>query len=66
MLGNGASSWILHIWPFIIPRCQPICQQGNALKEWKGVSAKTRVTITLGIVTILFSVILVGYGNALK
>jgi len=36
------------------------------LKEWKGVSAKTRVTITAGIVAILLSVILVGYGNSLK
>jgi L-rhamnose-H+ transport protein len=35
------------------------------LDEWKGVSSKTRTTITIGIAVILFSVILVGYGNYL-
>jgi L-rhamnose-H+ transport protein len=39
---------------------------GIALKEWNGVSKKTRVTITVGIIAILASVILVGYGNSLK
>jgi L-rhamnose-H+ transport protein len=39
---------------------------GIILKEWKGVSSKTKTTITIGIITILASVILVGYGNALK
>jgi L-rhamnose-H+ transport protein len=38
---------------------------GIFLNEWKGVSAKTRTTITLGIITILASVVLVGYGNSL-
>ena len=36
------------------------------LKEWKGVSSRTRITITAGIVVILLSVMLVGYGNSLK
>jgi L-rhamnose-H+ transport protein len=60
-LGNGASSWILHM-AFIILVSN---MWGAVLKEWKGVSPKTRFTITLGILTILTSVILVGYGNAL-
>jgi L-rhamnose-H+ transport protein len=61
-LGNGASSWILHM-AFIILVAN---LWGVALKEWKGVSAKTRITITLGIIFIFFSVLLVGYGNSLK
>lgn len=61
-LGNGASSWILHM-AFIILVANI---WGLVLKEWKGVSRKTKVTITTGILAILLSVILVGYGNALK
>ncbi|HTJ14023.1 MAG TPA: L-rhamnose/proton symporter RhaT [Dinghuibacter sp.] len=61
-LGNGASSWILHM-AFIILIANA---WGLVLKEWKGVSAKTRITITLGIAAILISVLLVGYGNSLK
>jgi L-rhamnose-H+ transport protein len=61
-LGNGASSWILHM-AFIILVAN---MWGIALNEWKGVSTKTKITITTGIIAILGSVILVGYGNALK
>lgn len=61
-LGNGASSWILHM-AFIILVAN---MWGIALREWKGVSRKTKITITIGIVAILSSVVLVGYGNALK
>ena len=61
-LGNGASSWILHM-AFIILVAN---LWGIALKEWNGTSRKTRTTIGLGILAILFSVMLVGYGNALK
>jgi len=61
-LGNGASSWILHM-AFIILVANA---WGIALKEWKGVSRTTRVTITVGIIAILCSVILVGYGNSLN
>ena len=60
-LGNGASSWILHM-AFIILVSN---MWGIFLKEWKGVQRRTLITITLGILTILASVILVGYGNAL-
>ncbi len=61
-LGNGASSWILHM-AFIILVANG---WGIVLKEWKGVSRKTRTTITLGILTIILSVLVVGYGNSLK
>lgn len=60
-LGNGASSWILHM-AFIILVSN---MWGIFLKEWKGVRFQTRVTITIGILTILASVIIVGYGNSL-
>jgi L-rhamnose-H+ transport protein len=39
---------------------------GFALKEWKGVSPKTKTTILVGIFAILLAVGLVGYGNSLK
>jgi L-rhamnose-H+ transport protein len=61
-LGNGASSWILHM-AFIILVAN---MWGFALKEWKGVSTKTQTTILMGILAILLSVWLVGYGNSLK
>src|SRR6476646_3084882 len=61
-LGNGASSWILHM-AFIILVAN---LWGFALKEWKGVSQKTKTTIIIGVVTIILSVMLVGYGNAIK
>ncbi len=61
-LGNGASSWILHM-SFIILIAN---MWGLALKEWKGVSGKTRMTIIGGIATIVLSILLVGYGNSLK
>jgi L-rhamnose-H+ transport protein len=61
-LGNGASSWILHM-AFIILVAN---MWGIVLKEWKGVSEKTKRTIMAGIITIIISVLLVGYGNSLK
>lgn len=60
-LGNGASSWILHM-AFIILTANI---WGIVLKEWKGTRPKTIRTITIGILTIMLSVILVGYGNSL-
>ena len=60
-LGNGASSWILHM-AFIILISN---MWGVVLKEWKGVSKKTLATITIGILTIIASVLVVGYGNSL-
>ena len=61
-MGNGASSWILHM-AFIILVAN---MWGIILKEWKGVSTKTRITIIIGILTIVASVILVGYGNSME
>ncbi|MEP7320482.1 MAG: L-rhamnose/proton symporter RhaT [Saprospiraceae bacterium] len=61
-LGNGASSWILHM-AFIILVAN---MWGILLKEWKGVSPKTKTTFTVGIATIILSVLLVGYGNSMK
>jgi len=60
-LGNGASSWILHM-AFIILTAN---MWGIVLKEWKGVNKKTTTTIALGIITIIISVLVVGYGNSL-
>ena len=61
-LGNGPSSWILHM-AFIILVAN---SWGLVLKEWKGVSRKTLQTIIVGILTIILSVLIVGYGNSLK
>ncbi len=61
-LGNGASSWILHM-AFIILISN---MWGITLNEWKGVSRKTYGTIGAGIVIILVSVLLVGLGNYLS
>ncbi len=60
-LGNGPSSWILHM-AFIILIAN---MWGLVLKEWKGVSKKTNNTIIAGIVIIIVSVLIVGYGNNL-
>jgi L-rhamnose-H+ transport protein len=61
-LGNGASGWILHM-AFIILTAN---MWGLVLKEWAGVSKKTKTTVIIGIITIIASVLLVGYGNSLK
>jgi L-rhamnose-H+ transport protein len=61
-MGNGASSWILHM-AFIILIAN---MWGLLLKEWNGVSKKTKTTLALGIATIILSVLIVGYGNSLK
>jgi len=58
-LGNGPSSWILHM-AFIILVAN---MWGIILKEWKGVSKKTSRTIAAGIITIILAVIIVGIGN---
>ncbi|MDB5193446.1 MAG: rhamnose/proton symporter RhaT [Segetibacter sp.] len=61
-MGNGASSWILHM-AFIILIAN---MWGIVLKEWKGVSKKTFRTVIVGIATIILSVLVVGYGNSIK
>lgn len=61
-LGNGASSWILHM-AFIILISNV---WGIALGEWKGVHKRTFATIVSGIVVIILSVTIVGYGNSIQ
>jgi L-rhamnose-H+ transport protein len=61
-LGNGASSWILHM-SFIILIAN---MWGLVSNEWKGVSKKTRLTVIGGVATIILAVLIVGYGNYLK
>lgn len=61
-MGNGASSWILHM-SFIILVANI---WGIVLNEWKGVSKKTISAIMLGIALIIASIIIVGLGNSLK
>jgi len=59
-LGNGASSWILHM-AFIILVSN---LWGLVLKEWRGVPRRTFYTFIMGLFIILSSVVLVGIGNA--
>ena len=61
-LGNGASSWILHM-AFIILVAN---LWGLFLKEWKGVKTKTLRTVIVGIIIILISIVIVGLGNSIK
>ncbi len=60
-LGNGASSWILHMSTIILTANM----WGIYRREWKGVATKTKWTIIVGIVIILLSVVLVGIGNSI-
>ncbi|MVZ66046.1 L-rhamnose/proton symporter RhaT [Sphingobacterium sp. DK4209] len=61
-LGNGASSWILHM-AFIILISNA---WGVALKEWKGVSKPTYTSIIAGILTIILSICIVGFAKTLE
>ena len=61
-LGNGASSWILHMSTIILTANM----WGMYNKEWKGVSSKTKKTIIIGISVIMLSVFIVGIGNSIK
>lgn len=61
-LGNGPSSWILHM-AFIIFVAN---MWGLLLKEWKGVKRVTYSTVLTGIAVIVLSVLIVGYGNSIK
>lgn len=55
-LGNGASSWILHMASIIIVSNL----WGIKFGEWKGVSQKTFRTLIVGVCVILLSVVLGG------
>ncbi|WP_437919008.1 L-rhamnose/proton symporter RhaT [Sphingobacterium sp. LRF_L2] len=61
-LGNGASSWILHM-AFIILISNA---WGVALKEWKGVNKSTYTSIIAGIITIILSICIVGLAKTLE
>ncbi|KAF2515573.1 L-rhamnose/proton symporter RhaT [Flavobacterium foetidum] len=60
-LGNGASSWILHMATIILTANF----WGFYLKEWTGVSKGTFRTFILGIALMMLSIVLVGIGNSL-
>ena len=60
-LGNGASSWILHM-AFIILISNA---WGVILKEWKGVSKPTYWAIIGGITTIIISILIVGFAKTI-
>jgi L-rhamnose-H+ transport protein len=60
-MGNGASSWILHMSTIILTANM----WGIYRKEWSGTSRKTKFTFVLGIVVIIASVFIVGIGNAM-
>ena len=60
-LGNGASSWILHMSTIILTANL----WGIYRREWKGTALRTKWTITTGIIVILLSVVLVGLGNSM-
>jgi len=60
-LGNGASSWILHMSTIILTANM----WGIYRKEWTGVASKTKWTITTGIAVIILAVVLVGIGNSM-
>ncbi len=55
----GFSSWTLHMGSIILFSTL----WGFALSEWKGTSAKTRALVWLGILTLVASTIVIGYGN---
>jgi L-rhamnose-H+ transport protein len=55
-IGNGASSWTLHMATIILTANL----WGFYRKEWKGVSKRTYNTILIGIGAILLSVIVIG------
>lgn len=61
-LGNGASSWILHM-AFIILISNA---WGVVLKEWKGVDRSTYRSIIGGILTIIISICIVGFAKTLE
>jgi len=61
-LGNGPSSWILHM-AFIMLIANV---WGLFLGEWRGVQRKSLATVIAGIAIILVSVMVVGYGNGIR
>jgi L-rhamnose-H+ transport protein len=63
MMGKYSfSSWTLHMASIIIFSTL----WGIWLKEWSGVSGKTKVLVGLGLAVLVLSTIIVGYGNFLN
>ena len=56
------SSWTLHMASIIIFATL----WGLALKEWTGTSLRTRLLVTAGLVLLIGSTLIVGYGNYLQ
>jgi L-rhamnose-H+ transport protein len=56
------SSWTLHMASIIIFSTI----WGLLYKEWKGTSRRTKVLVGLGLVVLILSTVVVGYGNYLK
>jgi L-rhamnose-H+ transport protein len=56
------SSWTLHMASIIIFSTI----WGLLYKEWKGTSTRTKVLVGLGLVVLILSTVVVGYGNYLK
>jgi L-rhamnose-H+ transport protein len=56
------SSWTLHMASIIIFATL----WGIGLKEWKGTSRRTKTLVTMGLLLLVGSTVIVGYGNYLK
>ncbi len=56
------SSWTLHMASIIIFATL----WGLVLKEWKGTSRRTKTLVTCGLLLLIASTVIVGYGNYLK
>jgi L-rhamnose-H+ transport protein len=56
------SSWTLHMASIIIFATL----WGIVLHEWKGTSARTKMLVTAGLIILIGSTVIVGYGNYLK
>jgi len=60
--GFGFSSWTLHMASIIIFSTM----WGWIFKEWRGASKKAHSLITVGILTLILSTVIVGYGTYMK
>jgi L-rhamnose-H+ transport protein len=56
------SSWTLHMASIIIFATL----WGLFLKEWRGTSHRTKLLVTAGLILLVSSTVIVGYGNYLK
>jgi L-rhamnose-H+ transport protein len=58
----GFSSWTLHMASIILFSTL----WGFALSEWKGTSSKTKLLVWVGILILVLSTVLIGFGNSLS